>query len=479
MGSLDDELFVYNWRPEQKCLSRSQKRRNNKLFQNGDKDRTTAEETDGKAESLDFGAKELQRLQETDETLRGIKKLVERGDPQFVWKDSLIYCRSSPTEDQAVEQLVLPSRCRMAVLKLAHATPLAGHLGRNKTIRRVLQRFYWPGVCRDVANHCRCCPECQKAQSRRAQPAPLVPLPVMAEPFSRIAMDIVGPLPRSRSGHKYILVICDYATRYPEAVPLHSCEAERIAEELMKLFSRVGIPKEILTDQGSNFTSRLLAELYAMLQVRAIRTTPYHPQTDGLVERFNQTLKAMLRRTVNQEGKDWDRLIPYLLFAYREVPQASTGFSPFELLYGRKVRGPLDVVKEQWEADEKSNKSVVSYILAIQDKLASMADLVGENMKKAQETQKHWYDLNAREKTLEPGEGVLILLPTSSNKLLAQWQGPYTVEKRVSNVTYQVDMCNKRKRHRVFHINMLRQWHGLPTADSSLWVDDTEEAEEV
>ncbi|KAL5496902.1 hypothetical protein EMCRGX_G013275 [Ephydatia muelleri] len=211
-----------------------------------------------------------------------------------------------------------------------------------------------------------------------------------------------------RSGHKYILVICDYATRYPEAVPLHSCEAERIAEELMKLFSRVGIPKEILTDQGSNFTSRLLAELYAMLQVRAIRTTPYHPQTDGLVERFNQTLKAMLRRTVNQEGKDWDRLIPYLLFAYREVPQASTGFSPFELLYGRKVRGPLDVVKEQWEADEKSNKSVVSYILAIQDKLASMADLVGENMKKVQETQKHWYDLNAREKTLEPDSSLWV-----------------------------------------------------------------------
>ena len=83
----------------------------------------------------------------------------------------------------------------------------------------------------------------------------------MAEPFARIAMDIVGPLPRSKSGHKYILVICDYATRYPEAVPLRSCEAEKIAEELIKLFSRMGIPKEILTDQGSSFTSKLLAEL--------------------------------------------------------------------------------------------------------------------------------------------------------------------------------------------------------------------------
>ena len=123
----------------------------------------------------------------------------------------------------------------------------------------------------------------------------------MSEPFSRIAMDIVGPLPRSSKGHKYILVICDYATRYPEAVPLRTCDAEAVAEELVKLFSRVGIPKEILTDQGTNFTSQLLAELYRLLNIHSIRTTPYQPQTDGLVERFYQTLKAMLRRTVTQD----------------------------------------------------------------------------------------------------------------------------------------------------------------------------------
>ena len=113
--------------------------------------------------------------------------------------------------------------------------------------------------------------------------------------------------------------------------------AERIAEEFIKLFARVGIPEEILTDQGSNFTSSLLAELYRMLHVHPIRTSPYHPQTDGLVERFNQTLKSMLRKCATKEGKDWDKLLPYLLFAYREVPQASTGFSPFDLLYGWPV----------------------------------------------------------------------------------------------------------------------------------------------
>lgn len=159
-------------------------------------------------------------------------------------------------------------------------------------------------------------------------------------------MDIIGPLPKSRSGKQYVLVICDYTTRYPEAVAMRSVDAEHVAEELVAVFSRVGVPREILTDQGSNFTFQLLSELYRLLHIHPIRTSPYHPQTDGLVERFNQTLKSMLRKTARTEGKDWDKLLPYLLFAYREVPQASTGFSPFELLYGRPIRGPLDIFRE-------------------------------------------------------------------------------------------------------------------------------------
>ena len=117
-------------------------------------------------------------------------------------------------------------------------------------------------------------------------------------------MDIIGPLPRSHSGKRYVLVICDYATRYPEAIPLHSTDASHIAEGLMGVFARVGIPSEILTDQGSNFTSQLLTEFYRMLHIHPIRTTPYHPQTDGLVERFNQTLKSMLRKAATKEGRD-------------------------------------------------------------------------------------------------------------------------------------------------------------------------------
>ena len=138
----------------------------------------------------------------------------------------------------------------------------------------------------------------------------------------------------------------------------------------MKLFARVGVPEEVLTDEGSNFMSQLLTEVYCLLHIKPIRTSPYHPQTDGLVERFNQTLKTMLKKGTKEDGKDWDRLIPYLLSAYREVPQASTGFSPFELLYGRQVRGPLDTVRESWEARERRPESVVSYVLAMREKLS-------------------------------------------------------------------------------------------------------------
>ena len=122
------------------------------------------------------------------------------------------------------------------VLQLAHDIPLSSHLGK-KTTQRILQRFYWPTIHHDVAEYCHTCEVCQKVTRHKIRRAPMILLPVVEEPFSRIAMDIVGPLPKSRSGKRYILVICDYATRYPEAIALRSTDAEHIAEELVTVFS--------------------------------------------------------------------------------------------------------------------------------------------------------------------------------------------------------------------------------------------------
>ncbi len=217
---------------------------------------------------------------------------------------------------------------RRTVLELAHSHPLAGHLGAANTIQRIRDRFHWPGLEAEVKRFCQACPTCQVTSPRTPPPSPLIPLPIIEVPFERIGMDLVGPLPKSARGHEHILVIVDYATRYPEAVPLRKATAKAIAQELFLLSSRVGIPVEILTDQGTPFMSRLMADLCRLLRVKQLRTTVYHPQTDGLVERFNQTLKQMLRRVVAEDRCDWDLMIPYVLFGIREVPQAPLASPP-------------------------------------------------------------------------------------------------------------------------------------------------------
>jgi len=168
---------------------------------------------------------------------------------------------------------------------LANAIPLAGRLGRDKTVKRITKYFYWPSVFRDVADYCKSYKKCHLRTGKGSQhKVPLVPLLVMQEPFKKIAMDIVGPLSCSKRGNQYILVVWDYATRYPEAMAIRKIDAGVVAEKLIQIFSRSGIPREIFSDQCTNFMSQLLKELYNLLHIQPIHTSPHHPQTDGLVE---------------------------------------------------------------------------------------------------------------------------------------------------------------------------------------------------
>ena len=150
-------------------------------------------------------------------------------------------------------QLVLPPTYRKKVLQIAHDLPLAGHLGKDKTLTRISQRFFWPTLSQDVASYVRSCLACQRTRQKKGEKVPLQPMPIMGNPFERIAMDIVGPLPKIRKGHEYILVVSNYATQYPEAIPLRKFTASSVAEHLLDLFAKFGILKEILTDQGINF----------------------------------------------------------------------------------------------------------------------------------------------------------------------------------------------------------------------------------
>ena len=152
-----------------------------------------------------------------------------------------------------------------------------------------------------------------------------------------------------------------------------------------------------------------------------------------------------------------------MLFAYREVPQASTGFSPFELLYGRRVRGPLDVLRESWTGDDPDQKDVLQYIVQMRDRLSSMMEIAHQNKEEAQISQKTWYDRAARDRSFEVGDKVLVLLPSSAAKLQAKWQGPVAITRRIGDLDYEV-IFGKRKSRKIYHVNMLRKWHERKTS---------------
>ncbi|KAL0149347.1 hypothetical protein M9458_055385 [Cirrhinus mrigala] len=334
--------------------------------------------------------------------------------PHFIVQNGLLYCVAE-RRGEVKRLLVVPKNKTETVLELAHSHPMAGHLGAQNTAQRIRDRFHWPGLEAEVKRFCQACPMCQRTSPRKPPPSPLIPLPIIGVPFERIGMDIVGPLPRSGRGHEHILVIVDYATRYPEAVPLRQATAKAIARELFLLFTRVGLPSEILTDQGTPFMSRLMADLCRLLKVKQVRTSVYHPQTDGLVERFNQTLKQMLRRVAAEDKKDWDLLLPYVLFSIREVPQASTGFTPFELLFGRQPRGLLDVAREAWEQQPAAYRTVIEHVRDMRSKIDRVMPLVREHLVKSQQAQQRLYNRAA-----QPREQAIQLYHVN---LLKKWVG--------------------------------------------------------
>ncbi|XP_034565104.1 uncharacterized protein LOC117830889 isoform X1 [Notolabrus celidotus] len=396
-------------------------------------------------------------FQKAKEKEQGAEKDSDRDE--YILRNGILY-----RQQESLLQLVVPQAARDTILGLGHSVPWAGHLGKHKTTARIKHHFHWPGLRRDVAQFCKSCPQCQITSAKIPSRAPLQPLPIIGTPFERLGMDIVGPVERSKAGNRYMLVITDYATKYPEVFPLKSIKAKSVAFCLVQFFSRVGFPCEILTDQGTNFMSTLLKQVYQLLGIRSLRTTPYHPQTDGLTERFNQTLKQMLRKFVNNSGTDWDQWLPYLLFAYREVPQASTGFSPFELLYGHEVRGPLALLREIWEGDKGSvgSVNVVSYVVQMRERLEKMGELAQSHMEEAQHQQKTWYDKSARQRSFDPGQKVLVLLPSNDNKLLAKWQGPVEVLRKLGPTTYQVSTPRQPRSSKVLHINLLKEWVQRP-----------------
>ena len=362
-------------------------------------------------ETLDIDS--LQKAQRKDTSLKKLWSYAQEASEmktkggskyRYVIQKGVLYREFEQVRGQTsniMKQVVVPSEHRKRVMSLAHESIVGGHLAAKKTIDRITTSFHWPGITSDVTRFCRSCEICQKTLPKgKVTKVPLGEMPIMDVPFHRVAVDLIGPItPVSENGNRYILTIVDFATKYPEAVALPRIETERVAEALLDVFSRVGFPTEILSDKGSQFTSDLMKEVCRLISLKQLFTTPYNPKCNGLCERMNGVLKSMLKKMCQEKPKDWDRYLSAVLFAYREVPQASTGFAPFELLYGRTVRGPMQVLKELWtekETPEVSN--TYQYVLELRNRLEETCKIARDSLYDAQSVYKHHYDKSTRQR---------------------------------------------------------------------------------
>ena len=384
------------------------------------------------------------------------RKVLAKAD-QYVLQDGILYHLFSPSTPYRRQetrcQLVIPRNLIDEVLTSMHDDVVAGHLGIAKTYDKIRQRYFWQGMYKDITHWIETCKDCASKKSpKRTATAPMQSIPVEG-PFDRVCVDVLGPLPASEQGNRYIVVFTDSLTKWPEAFAIRSAGADVIAKLFVEeLISRHGAPRTLLSDRGKNFLSKLVQEICDLFTVKKVNTTAYHPQTDGLTERFNHTLCTMLSMYVSKHQRDWDRFIPFALFAYRTAVQDSTKETPFYLIYGRDPCLPLDVVLS---APISKYVSADDYKQEVIRRTQEARYVAQQSIERAQFNQAANYDKNAKEVEFNAGDRIWLYTPQVkpglTSKLAHLWNGPYRIIRKLSPVNVEIEEGPRRKT--IVHVN--------------------------
>ena len=357
-------------------------------------------------------------------------------------------------------QLVIPPPLRHEVLVNAHDDLSGGHFGVYKTYEKLRDRFYWKGMYKDVEHWVRSCVDCATRKNPKSKArAPLLLIPVDGA-FQRLAVDVLGPLPVTWSGNRYIVVFMEYLTKWPEIFPDKNADAITIAKLLTEeIIPRHGAPRTLLSDRGKNFLSSLVLEVCKLYSIKKLNTTAYHPQTDGLVEKMNSTLCQTLSMFVSKHQKDWDIFIPAALMAFRTSPCAATGESPFYLLYRREPLLPMDV---SLLPPTDPTSSIAEHRRRIVTQIELAQQLAKENIMRAQQTMKKRYDERSQPPGFIAGDKVWVFTPKTfkglSNKLLHNYNGPYRVVEQLSAVHYRLRTCTNKPVSTTVHANRMKRF---------------------
>ena len=346
-------------------------------------------EEDSKEKTLDIWEDEyalyyLQYGRHKQGSSNNQKKRVDKIASHYSFTNGHVFYSKEPDTDETLFLVPKPQE-REQIITKAH---LLGHFQMRSTLQRIKEKYFWKNMAQDiqeVIDKCLTCVRHQKVQTKR-QPAIALQVDGI---FDRIGMDIVLGLPKTQRGFKGVLVITEYLSKYPYAVPIKQKSAEEVAKHLLTYISIFGPPKIILTDQGTEFVNETVDKLIQGAGVEHRITSPYHPQTNGLTERFNGTFISSLKKHAENEPHKWDLWIPYVLLAYRTRVHSTTNFTPYELLFGRSMN-----TFEDFETND---------IKAIENRCLEIKNLIENKQVDAIETIKEKQEIQKRNQDSRPG----------------------------------------------------------------------------
>lgn len=430
----------------------------------------------GKKQRADPWMKEImQHLEHPDAP---VVRKTKRTARSFRLIDGVLYRRAKGfQEDRAA--LVVPKCLRSEILRYCHDATTAGHLGVKRTWEKVRCRYFWPKMFSYVSKYVLSCPDCQTRKQPPGRPVGfLQPIPPAGRPFQQVGMDFIGPFTKSKAGNRYIVVITDYHTKWVEAVACPAATAAEAARAFVEqIVLRHGAPEKVISDRGQHFVANLTEEIFRLVGSEHATTTAYHPQANGLCERFNRTLADMLSMYVSSHHRDWDEFLPYVLFAYNSSTHETTGFTPFFLLHGHEPTLPVDVGSGAQRGFDYTLDA-----MKVARRLRQARKIVNEREKRQQEKNKRSYDARRRSVVYHQGDLVYLWTPSrakgKTTKLLHKYHGPFRLVRRVAENNWEVVDQTGKKRD-VVNVARLKPCHVRLGSDADDADDESDDNHEV
>lgn len=374
----------------------------------------------------------------------------------YTLQDNQLYRLSSNN----APALVVPARHRVNVLTACHDVPLAGHLGFSRTYVLIRKRFYWPKMRRDVKKYVASCHGCQRRKvSNKRKQGFIRPLPIAEDVFDTVGIDLITKLPRS-NGYNSILVCTDNLSKFVITVPLRDEQARSLIHAFHNfVIAKHGCPRVVLSDRGSNMMAEETKDFFRLFGIKRIYTSAYHPQTNGQTERFNRTLAASLTQYVCKRQNDWSDYLQALTFAYNVTEHSVTRVTPFELIYHRRPRLPIDNVLERSEFVDPTRPAPGTLS---SETVKTMKKYIIEN----QLANKRRLDARLDASDFEEGQLVLVERPTrkkgAARKLQYTYIGPYKILKKIDDLSFKIGFLSGRPQHSVVHPCHLRHYVARP-----------------